>query len=65
MLKMRMYYISLFQPANSLKIKKIGILRGCEKITWNFGYRFMEQWCNSIAAKDQVFLGLFGSFAYQ
>jgi len=31
--------------------------RGCEKITRNFGYQFMEQWCNSIAAKHQIFLG--------
>ena len=32
-------------------------LRGCEKITWNFSCHFMEQWCNSIAAKHQIFLG--------
>ena len=32
-------------------------LRGREKITWNFSYQFMEQWCNSIAAKHHIFLG--------
>ena len=29
---------------------EVDTLRGCEKITWNFSYQFMEQGDNSIAA---------------
>ena len=37
-------------------VKAGGRIRACEKITWNFSYQLMEQWCNSIEAKYRVFL---------